>query len=323
MDNIEKQKQMALLHNQQGASCKALGEYDKALNHFEEAVNIYRNIYGSDRHESIALVYCAIGTIYDDINDLEQAMKYYYTAQEIHEDVCGKDDYGIARYLNNMGNVYMKWAAFDESMYNKALPLFERALELTKKKYGDDYPDTATLYDNLGYIYMLIGQHSKAYDEYLKKALDIRERVFKNEQHLDIATSYMHVGHYYSQTGNGRAALEFLKKALAVNISIYKTEDHPNIGELYGALGEISASLQDFPEALAYFKKNLSIYQRFLGENSSDTAYAYFNLGMVYHHMRNSAQAMIHYQRALDIMGVELPANHPVLENIRKHMAML
>ena len=50
-----------------------------------------------------------------------------------------------ATSLNNLGLVY-----FNQEEYDKALPLFEKALQIRQKLLGDEHPEVATSLSNLG-----------------------------------------------------------------------------------------------------------------------------------------------------------------------------
>ena len=53
-----------------------------------------------------------------------------------------------ATSLNNLGLVY-----FNQEEYDKALPLFEKALQIRQKLLGDEHPEVATSIENLAMLY--------------------------------------------------------------------------------------------------------------------------------------------------------------------------
>jgi len=55
--------------------------------------------------------------------------------------------------------------------YEKALPLYQRALAIREKVLGPEAPDTATSLNNLANIYEAMGAHDKA--------LPLRQRALK------------------------------------------------------------------------------------------------------------------------------------------------
>ena len=53
--------------------------------------------------------------------------------------------------------------------------LFINTLFLLEKKYGQDHPDTATSYNNIGDVHICLGEYDKAL-KFHYKALTIREK---------------------------------------------------------------------------------------------------------------------------------------------------
>ncbi len=98
--------------------------------------------------------------------------------------------------------------------YNKALEYYQRALRWAIKQNGEQNPDVATSYNNIGEIYRSQGNYSLAL-EYHEKALKICQD-FYGENHPDVATSYNNIGLIYHEQGNYSLALEYQEKALKI-----------------------------------------------------------------------------------------------------------
>jgi tetratricopeptide (TPR) repeat protein len=68
--------------------------------------------------------------------------------------------------------------------YEKAEPLYLKALKIREKVLGEEHPDTATSYNNLAVFYYGQGDFERAY-EFMKKAVDVRSKVLpSNHPHL-------------------------------------------------------------------------------------------------------------------------------------------
>jgi len=70
--------------------------------------------------------------------------------------------------------------------YEKAKEYYLKALQIQKDVLGENHPDTAASYGNLGTLYDKSGEYEKAKEYYLK-ALQIRKDVFE-ENHPDTAS---------------------------------------------------------------------------------------------------------------------------------------
>ena len=64
---------------------------------------------------------------------------------------------------------------YDQGRYNKAEPLYKRALDIREKTLGSDHPYVAISLDNLANLYYNQGNLDKAEPLYMR-ALDIREK---------------------------------------------------------------------------------------------------------------------------------------------------
>ena len=61
--------------------------------------------------------------------------------------------------------------------YNQAKELYEKALTICKKIFGEDHADVATSYNNLALVYNTLGEYNQA-KELHEKALLVRKNIF-------------------------------------------------------------------------------------------------------------------------------------------------
>ncbi|MEK6623150.1 MAG: tetratricopeptide repeat protein, partial [Planctomycetota bacterium] len=95
-----------------------LGQYDKAIKYYEEALVISRKL-GREDYVSISL--SGIGRVYESWGQYDKAIKYYEEALIIDRKLGQKDK--IALGLNAIGRVYNSWGQYD-----KAIKYYEEAL---------------------------------------------------------------------------------------------------------------------------------------------------------------------------------------------------
>ena len=67
--------------------------------------------------------------------------------------------------------------------YEKALPLYQRALDIREKVLGPQHPDVATTLNNLAVLYDSMGDYEKALPLY-QRALEICEKVLGPNTHM-------------------------------------------------------------------------------------------------------------------------------------------
>ena len=75
---------------------------------------------------------------------------------------------------------------------SSALQSKQRALDIRVKLFGEEHPDTAQSYLNLGVTQHALGNFSSALQS-KQRSLDIRVKLF-GEEHPDTAQSYLKLG---------------------------------------------------------------------------------------------------------------------------------
>ena len=146
--------------------------------------------------------------------------------------------------------------------YDKALEIWLREVLLSEQLYGEDHPNTATTYNNIGLVHNELGDYNKALD-YHSKALSIREKVL-GKDHPETATSYNNIGLVYNELGDYDKALEYYSKALFIYEKVLG-EDHTLTATSYNNIGLVYDNLGDYSKALEYYSNALSICEKVLG----------------------------------------------------------
>jgi len=86
-------------------------------------------------------------------------------------------------------------------------------LKSNKKKLGNEHPDTAQSYTDVGLLYSQLGNHSAAIT-YLNSALKIRKKAIGTD--IDVAQSYYDLGMAYEKMGGSAKASEHKNMAIAL-----------------------------------------------------------------------------------------------------------
>ena len=155
--------------------------------------------------------------------------------------------------------------------YRNAIECCDRALQLSIKRYGVKHDSTATLYNNMGYIYSFVGDNSKTLD-YYEKSLQIREELHGLE-HIDVAMSYNNVGQTYLSLENYTEALKYIQIAIAIQEKILDQShvdlmiSYNNLGVLYSEIGEFSNAIEIYSKALAIAKDKYATYKVLKNKN--------------------------------------------------------
>lgn len=199
--------EFALACNRTGAIYDRMKDYKQALSYHKKALKIRIKLLG--RKSSItADSFVSLAIVYSELKRNKTAMWYFYKALYVRKKVLGKNSPLLARDYNNIG-----WLFCVQDMFRLArIPLYKA------KKIVDlsDEDITAFLYNNIGFVYMFTNLMTESL-EYLKKAIEIRERKF-GTKHPDTIESYINIGYLYEKMNDNDKSVEYYKKALLIPI---------------------------------------------------------------------------------------------------------
>ena len=108
----------------------------------------------------------------------------------------------------------------EQGNYQEAIPIAERAVEVSRRARGLEQPETTDALNNLGLLFQKIGDYAKA-EPLLQEALRIRQEVLGPEHPYtatslnDLALLYQAMGEYVKaepsfrkRSGSGRGSLD-------------------------------------------------------------------------------------------------------------------
>lgn len=269
----------ATSYNNIGIVYANLGDYDKALEYYFKALEIYKVVLG-EKHSDTASSYNNIGLVYDNLGDYDKALEFKNKALEIQKDVLGEKHADTAMSYNNIGLIYSIFGDYD-----KALEHHLKSLEIQKEILGENHRDTATSYNNIGVVYTNLGEYDKVL-EYHFKALEIRKDVL-GENHPNTAISYNNIGIVFDNLGDYDKALEYYLKALEIRKTILG-ENHPDTANSYNNIGVVYGNLGEYDKALEYFIKALEICKQVLGESHPYTQQTLQNIAIAIQKLEES-----------------------------------
>jgi CHAT domain-containing protein/Flp pilus assembly protein TadD len=269
--------------NNIGLVYDSLGEKQKALDYYDQALSLFRAV-GNKSGEATTLN--NIGRVYDSLGEKQKALDYFNQALPLRRAV--RDKPGEATTLNNIGLVYADLGKKQKALdyFNQALPLF-RAV---RNKSGE-----ATTLNNIGRVYDDLGEKQKALD-YFNQALPLRRAVGDKSEE---ATTLNNIGFVYDSLGEKQKALDYFNQALplfrAVRNKSGEAKTLNNIGRVYDSLGEKQ-------KALDYFNQALPL-RRAVGDKSGE-AKTLNNIGSIYADLGEKQKALDHYNQALPLARV-------------------
>ena len=216
---------------------------------------------------------------------------------------CGCSEEKQMELVEKVADFLYKYAK-----YEKAITLNRTLLDLREKVLGEEHPDMATSFNNMGTIHHIQGNFERALEYYLK-ALAMREKVL-GEEHPDTAGSYNNIGNIYTNQGDYEQALEFFFKSLAIREKVLGVA-HPDTAQSYNNIGNIYAYRGDYKRALEYHCKALAIRGKVSGVAHPDMAASYNNIGLIYYYQSNYNEAVNYLLKGITIYEKILGEEHP------------
>jgi tetratricopeptide (TPR) repeat protein len=263
-----------------GISWYYVSNYPKAEQVFLTGLQLARQ-KGDKRFEGNFLG--NIGNVYCQQGKLNEALKSYQQALEIHKHIV--NPLGEAANLGNIGVVYA-----NQGKLNEALRSYQQALEI-HKHIVNPLGEAADL-GNIGIVYYQQGNLNEALGAY-QQALEIDKKISNS---LGEAADLVNIGNVYYQQGKLNEALGAYQQALEV---------HKNIGNshgLVGCLGNIGIVYYQqgkLNEALEFYQQAFEIAREIGDQLGQATQLGY--IGIVYRNQGKLDDALRFMQQARDI----------------------
>jgi tetratricopeptide (TPR) repeat protein len=291
-----------------------MGEYEKALQLFQRALNIREKVLGT-KHLDVAQTLNNLAELYLKTGEYEEALQLFQRALDIREKVLGTKHLDVAITLNNLAALYLKMGN-----YEKALHFFRRALDVRESTLGPEHTSVATTLNNLATLYLKMGNHEKALSHY-KRALDIREKIL-GPKHPDVATTLNNLAAFYYQIGEYEKALQLFQRALDISENALGPE-HISVATTLNNLAGPYYQIGEYEKAFQLYQRALDIREKVLGQQHPDFATTLNNLATLYRKMGDYKKALPIYQRVLDIRERTLGPQHSDVATILNNIALL
>jgi tetratricopeptide (TPR) repeat protein len=263
-----------------GTTYYYLGDYQKAIEYFEQALIISREI-GDRSGEGADLG--NLGIAYSNLGQVEKAIEYYEQALVIAREIG--DRRGEGNQLGNLGIAYSNLGQVE-----KAIEYYEQALVITRE-IGDRSGEGNQL-GNLGSAYSNLGQVEKAI-EYYEQALVIAREI---EDRDGEGNRLGNLGIAYSNLGQVEKAIEYYEQALIISREI---GDRRGEGADLGNLGNAYIDMGQVQSAKAYHKQALEIAQE-IGDRYLE-ANELINTGDMFSDISEFENAVKFYKQAIAI----------------------
>jgi tetratricopeptide (TPR) repeat protein len=204
--------------------------------------------------------------------------------------------------------------------YEKAEPLYRRALAILEKVLGPEHPDVVKALNNLALVYRAQGRYEEA-EPLFQRALAIAEKALGPE-HPNLGGGLSNLATLYRAQGRDEEAEPLLQRALAVTEKALGSE-HPNVGTFLNNLAALYDAQGRYEEAEPLYQQALAIGEKTLGPEHPDLGIRLNNLAALYDAQGRYEEAEPLLQRALTIAEKVLGPEHPTVAIIKENYALL
>ncbi|MBI5000578.1 MAG: tetratricopeptide repeat protein [Euryarchaeota archaeon] len=240
----ENTAEMGRLLTWEGNVHRIMGDYDKALTNFQEALVIFGRVGNAGR--DIFMVYSAMGGLHWSKGDYAQALNAYEKGLEVLRPSDDQANRAVA--LNNVGLAHRNLGNI-----GKALEFYEMSLEI-KETIGDQ-ASTANTLINIGSLCSFKGEHDRAMEIYCKCA-KICEKIGYQS---GLANAYNGIGNAYLEMGDMEQALKFNEKSFRLMSII---GDMFSVAQISNDIGNIMQEKGESVEAKNWRSKSEDISKK-------------------------------------------------------------
>ncbi len=245
----------------------------QALKLQQQALALRESVLPAD-HPEVAQSLNSLGTVYLNLEELEQAHQHYLRALSIMEKAYGPNHPKVVPPLSNLGLVFKR-----QGKARQALAVWRRSLRIEEQVLGSAHPDLAISLYNLGNILRGLERYDEAQVAFAR-ALAIREQALGLEHPL-LANPLLGLANLAFSRQQYEKALTYYRRSLAI---AEKTmgPDHPQTAFALFNLGNVFNSQKKFAPALQYMKRAHKILAKALGRKNVWAAHVQQAIGKYY-----------------------------------------
>ncbi|MBL8891756.1 MAG: serine/threonine protein kinase [Planctomycetaceae bacterium] len=284
------------------------GDYPKAISLLETVLEKRKQILGEDHLDTLATMR-DLGTGYLTAGQSQRALdqlvivyeKLGLRAKHVDLEKVPLDQVGL---INSLAAAYEK-----SGQVNQAIPLFEQAWQIHRRRLGQDHSTTLVSLHNLAYGYQAVGQLQKSMGRLLEYVRLARDKY--GEKHPDTLRGKASLGATYAQVGNHAKAIPLLEEVLT-DYRERLGNDHPDTMSVIGNLGAAYRAANRHVDALPLFEEAYKGQREKLGEDNPNTINSLSNLAAAYLTAGRMDEAVQMFEQGLEQRRRLLGEKHPM-----------
>ena len=223
-----------------------------------------------------------------------------------------------------VSNEFADFTEYNVTIWNNSKLLFPSLLLVSESKLLDKNK-RAKNFAKIGIYYENIIIDFNQAIEYQLKSIEIREEIYENQTHRDIAISYFNIGSVYLKLDLTKPALEYLMKSLSIMEELYEKKAHADVASLYNNIGSTFIKLGEFHKGLEYHLKSLATRKEIYGdEKHLDIAISFNNIGATYKDLGDFQNGLDYYLKSLKLLeDIYANENNPTLASLYSNIGVV
>lgn len=298
-----RQETVAELCERSGTLLRDHGAYQRALDYFKEARDIYASSETlSSCHEVEIRILNNMASVYMMLDRAPEALHIYEEARDILVEKLGPHNILLAKVHTNIGSAQTSLA-----QYQQALHSFERAelIEIEVEK-GMSH-QMAVILNNKAKAHVALEQYPKALDLALHSFEIMKENRVPRHPEVGIALCNLadicvECHRYKEALDHCAAAREILEESLGAK--------HPTFIRVLEVNGNVNRRLGSYQEALNAFQKARTIAVKNYGESHTEVAKQDNNIAVIYLSQGNYSLARKAFENSLRIYANTIGCDH-------------
>ncbi len=205
-ENLQDTIPLAESYGQLGENYGLVGDYQQALNCLSITLDLYQKVYGA-KHKRVGITHYGIGNLYASMKENVAAATAYQKALEVYQHLT--DERRKANTLHSLGHIYTQLKKHDQ-----ALTVLREALAIHSRLFGAESIYVANGLNSLGLAYKAQQKYDLALTA-LEQSLGLRKKIYKFQQHPNLAVSYDNIGNVFYEKKNFAQAIHNYQLGLA------------------------------------------------------------------------------------------------------------
>ena len=182
--------------------------------------------------------------------------------------------------------------------YKAAADIAEEAYYSIKDTFGPDHPNVAVSFNNLGTLYKIQRDYSKAESLY-KRAYEIYKRNFGSENLYTVGV-LINLGEIYQIQRKFKKAEDCYNEAESA-LGKALGQEHQELAKVVNNLGSIYKEQLKYEQAELFYQRSLNITANTLGFGHPNILKALTDLGLLYQAQKKYQEAEAAFKQAWDI----------------------